>query len=25
MWTGVLGYIVGPLNNLVISILFYGQ
>lgn len=24
MWTGVLGYIVGPLNYLVISILFYG-
>ena len=25
MWTGILGYIVGPLNNLVLSLLFYGQ
>ena len=25
MWTGILGYIVGPINNLVISILFYGM
>jgi len=24
MWTGILGYIVGPVNNFVLSVLFYG-